>query len=65
MGHAIAGARVTIRREQLAFDLFVIASAVISALQRPYRQTAEVVRRLQQDGIATFAVSRLSLVPTG
>lgn len=37
--------------------MFIIILAISSALDRPYRQTAEVIRRLQQEGIAILVVS--------
>ena len=44
---------------QLVFDVHVIVVTVISALHRPYRQTAEVMSRLQHDGIAILSVGTI------
>ncbi|KAI0341071.1 hypothetical protein BDW22DRAFT_321469 [Trametopsis cervina] len=36
------------------FDLFAISMAVLNALQRPYRHTAEVVNKFKRDGAVLF-----------
>jgi len=40
----------------VVFDVFVLAMVFMNAVNRPYRETSEVVRALQGDGIKFFSV---------
>lgn len=46
---------------QVAFDVFVFGLVLMNALNRPYRETSEVVSSLNKDGIIFFTVCAVSL----
>jgi len=46
---------------QVSFDVFVFALVLMNAVNRPYRETSEVVSNLKKDGIVFFMVCLISL----
>lgn len=48
---------------QVSFDVFVFGLVLANALNRPYRETSEVVSNLRKDGIVFFLVRAISSCP--
>jgi len=48
---------------QVSFDVFVFGLVVMNALNRPYRETSEVMSNLRKDGIIFFLVRTISSRP--
>ena len=48
---------------QVSFDVFVFGLVLMNALNRPYRETSEVVSNLRKDGILFFLVWAISSFP--
>ena len=48
---------------QVVFDVFVFGLVLANALNRPYRETSEVVSNLRKDGILFFLVRAIYSCP--
>lgn len=48
---------------QVSFDVLVFVLVLMNALNRPYRETSEVMSNLRKDGIVFFLVWTISSCP--